>query len=167
MAVKLKTWVWVVVGIAAVCILLVIAMAGAGIYFFTQNIQTTKASPAVASQEFEAVRARFKGQAPLIELDAKGNLLRSNADREAPQGTPRPETLHVMAFDPDDGGLVKVTIPFWLLRMQMNHAAVNFGNHNMTLEDLKLTVEDLDRLGPSLVLDQLNEGGDRVLVWSQ
>jgi hypothetical protein len=37
----------------------------------------------------------------------------------------------------------------------------------MTLEELKLTVADLDRLGPSLVLDQANEGGDRVLVWSQ
>jgi hypothetical protein len=167
MAVKVKTWVWVVIGIAVVCILFVIAMAGAGIYFFSQNIQTTRASPAAATEEFDAVRARFKGQQPLIELDARGNLLRSNADREAPHGTPRPETLHVMAFDPDDGGLVKVTIPFWLLRMQMDNAVVNFGDSDMTLEDLKLTVQDLDRLGPSLVLDQVHEGGDRVLVWSQ
>jgi hypothetical protein len=35
------------------------------------------------------------------------------------------------------------------------------------LEDLKLSVEDLERYGPSLVLDQTNAGGDRVLVWSQ
>ena len=167
MAVKLKTWVWVVIGIAAVCILFVIAMAGAGIYFFSQNIKTTRATAATAAQEFDAVRARFEGQRPLIELDAAGNLMRSNTDREAPQGAPRPETLHVMAFDPDDGGLVKMTIPFWLLRMKMNNAVVNFGDSNMTLEDLKLTVQDLDRLGPSLVLDQVNEGGDRVLVWSQ
>jgi hypothetical protein len=167
MAVKLKTWVWVVIGIAAVCILVVIAMAGAGIYFFTQNIKATQVTAATATQEFDAVRARFQGQRPLIELDARGNLLRSNTDRGAPPGTPRPDTLHVMAFDPDDGGLVKLTIPFWLLRMKMNNAAINFGDSNMTLEDLKLTVQDLDRLGPSLVLDQVNEGSDRVLVWSQ
>jgi hypothetical protein len=167
MAVKLKTWVWVVLGIAAVCVLFVIAMAGFGIYYFTQNIQTTKATPAMARQEFDAVRARFQGQAPLIELDADGNVLRSNTDREPPAGVRPPETLHVMAFDPDDGGLVNVTVPFWLLRLKVNDATVNFGGNHMTLEDLKLTVADLERFGPVLVLDQTNSGGDRVLVWSQ
>ena len=166
MAVKLKTWVWVILGIAGVCILLVIAMAGAGIYYFSQHVDASTVTAADASQEFDAVRARFHGQKPLIELDAKGNFLRSNTDREAPPGVRRPESLHVMAFDPDDGGLVKVTIPFWLLRMKMK-GAVDFGGSGMTLEDLKVTVEDLDRFGPSLVLDQTNDGGDRVLVWSQ
>jgi hypothetical protein len=61
---------------------------------------------------------------------------------------------------------VKVTVPFWLLRMKM-HGNIHFGGNRVTLEELKLTVADLDRLGPSLVLDQANEGGDRVLVWSQ
>ena len=167
MAVKLKPWVWVVLGILAVCILFVIAMAGAGIYYFSQNVQATKATPAIARDEFEAVRTRFQGQTPLIELDEEGDFLRSRTDREAPHGVRRPETLHVMAFDPDDGGLVKVTIPFWLLRMKLNNPVVNFGGHDMDLEDLKLTVQDLDRFGPSLVLDQTNRGGDRVLVWSQ
>ena len=166
MAVKVKTWVWIVLGLAAVCILFVIAVAGAGFYYFTQHIDTRTATAATAQQEFDVVRARFQGHKPLIELDARGNFLRANTDREAPGGTRRPETLHVMAFDPDDGGLVKVSVPFWLLRMKM-HGNINFGGNRMTLEDLKLTVADLDRLGPALVLDQANEGGDRVLVWSQ
>ena len=166
MAVKLKTWVWVVLGVVAVGILFVIAMAGAGVYFFTQHIKATTATQASAQQQFDEVRARYKGHRPLIELDAKGNFLRSNTDREAPGGTRRPETLYVMAFDPDDGGLVRLTVPFWLLRMKMN-GSIKFGNNSLTLEELKLTVEDLDRLGPTLVLDQANEGGDRVLVWSQ
>lgn len=166
MAGKLKTWVWVVLGIAAVCILFVIAMAGVGIYYFAQHVDTTRATPAAATQEFDAVRARFEGQRPLIELDARGNLLRADTDREAPHGVPRPEHLHVMAYDPDEGGLVKVTVPFWLLRMKTN-GSIDFGGRDMKLEDLKLTVEDLDRLGPSLVLDQVDAGGDRVLVWSQ
>ena len=55
-----------------------------------------------------------------------------------------------------------------LLRMKMK-GAVNFGSrgNQLDLEDLKLTVEDLDRYGPSLVLDQKSDDGDRVLVWSQ
>jgi hypothetical protein len=166
-AVKLKTWIWVVIGIVAVGILCIIAMAGAGIYFVSQNFESRTATAATAASEFDAIRARFSGQKALIELDEHGNFLKANTGREPVPGTRRPETLYVMAFDPDDGGLVKVSIPFWLLRMKMSDAKIDFGGHDMNLEDLKITVQDLDRLGPALVLDQRNEGGDRVLVWSQ
>ena len=167
MAVKLKTWVWVVVGVAAVGILCVIGMAAAGIYYFTQHIEAKKATPASAAAEFDSVRARFRGQRPLIELDERGGFLRSNTDRPAPANPKRLEALHVMAFDPDDEGLVKVTVPFWLLRLKMKHTRVDLGGSRVDLEDLKLTVEDLERFGPILILDQTNSGGDRVLVWSQ
>jgi len=166
-AVKLKTWIWVVIGIVAVCILFVIAMAGAGIYFVSQNFETRTATAESAADEFDAVRAKFAGQKALIELDERGNFVKANTGREGTPGAGRPETLYVMAYDPDDGGLVKVTIPFWLLRMKANNARIDLGGNRMELEDLKLTVDDLDRLGPALVLDQRNEGGDRVLVWSQ
>lgn len=167
MAVRIKTWVWVVVGIVVAGILLVIAMAGAGLYFFSQNIKHRTVSTATAATEFDSIRAQFTGQKPLIELDERGDFLRSNTDRPAPQNPKSPETLYVLAFDPDDGGLVRVAIPFWLLRMKMKGTTIDFGGNHMELEDLKLTVEDLERFGPTLVLDQKNEGGDRVLVWSQ
>jgi hypothetical protein len=72
-----------------------------------------------------------------------------------------------MAFDPDDGGFVQLRIPFWLLRMQPDNAKIDLGGQRVDLEDLKLTVQDLERFGPALVLDQKNRGGDRVLVWTQ
>ncbi len=167
MAGKVKTWVWVIVGVFVVGILCVIAMAAAGIYYFTQSIEAKKASPTVAASEFDAVRERFRGQKPLIELDERGRFLRSNVDRPAPKNARRPESLYVLAFDPDDEGLVKLTVPFWLLRMKLGNSHVDFGDSRMDLEDLKLTVEDLERFGPTLILDQTNAGGDRVLVWSQ
>ena len=166
MAAKVKTWVWVVVGIFVAGILLVIAMAGAGFYFISQNIKATKVSASTATSEFDSVRAQFTGQKALIELDDRGNFLRSNTDRPAPLNPRAPDRLYVLAFDPDDGSLVRLSIPFWLLRMKM-HGTIDVGGRNMELEDLKLTVEDLERFGPTLVLDQKNEGGDRVLVWSQ
>jgi hypothetical protein len=167
MAVRVKTWVWVVVAIFVAGILLMIAMAGAGLYFFSQNIKATKVSEASAIKQFDDIRSQFTGQKALIELDDRGNFLRSNTDRPAPMNPKVPEKLYVMAFDPDDGSLVRVTIPFWLLRMKMKGTTIDFGGRNVELEDLKLTVEDLERFGPTLVLDQRNEGGDRVLVWSQ
>ena len=167
MAGKVKTWVWVIVGIAAVGILCLIAMAAAGFYYFTQHIEARKASPTVAATEFDAVRSRFRGQKPLIELDERGRFLRSNTDRPAPENPKRPEALYVLAFDPDDEGLVKVSIPFWLLRLKTGDARIDFGSGNVDLDDLELSVQDLERYGPTLILDQTNRGGDRVLVWSQ
>jgi hypothetical protein len=167
MAVKLKTWIWIVVSIFVVGILCVIAMAGAGMYFVSQNIKTKTVSAETAAGEFAAIRKQFSGQKALIELDEGGNYLRSNTDRPVPTNASRPEKLYVLAFDPDDGGLVRMSIPFWLLRMKSHGATIDFSGNRMDLEDLKLTVEDLERFGPTLILDQKNEGGDRVLVWSQ
>jgi hypothetical protein len=167
MAVKIKTWIWVVVGIIALGILCIVAMAGAGVYYFSRNFDARTVSAATAATEFDNVRKQFAGIKALIELDEEGDFLRANTDRPAPPNARRPENLYVMAFDPDDGGLVRVTIPFWLLRMKSESAKIDLGGNRMDLEDLKLTVEDLERFGPSLILDQKNEGGDRVLVWSQ
>jgi hypothetical protein len=167
MAGKVKTWVWVVIGIVSFCVLLVVAVAGAGFYYFTRHVEARKVTPVAAAAEFDEVRGRFRGQKALIELDERGNFLRSNTDRPAPANPRRPEALHVLAFDPDDEGLVKLTVPFWLLRLKVNDATVNFSGKNVNLEDLKLTVQELERFGPTLVLDQKSAGGDRVLVWSQ
>ena len=167
MAGKVKTWVWVVVGIVVVGILGVVAMAGIGIYFFSQNISARTVSATTAISEFDSVRARFSGQRALIELDERGNFLRANTDRKAPENPKRPEYLYVLAFDPDDGSLVRLSIPFWLLRLKVGGATIDLNGRHMELEDLKLTVHDLERFGPTLVLDQVNDGGDRVLVWSQ
>lgn len=167
MAGKVKTWVWIVVAIVVIGILGVIAMAGVGLYFFSQHVQTQAASPSNAAREFEQVTTRFTGQKPLIELDNRGHYLRANTDRTPPPNAKVPDSLNVMAFDPDDGRIVRIAIPFWLLRLKMHGATIDFNGNKMDLEDLKLTVEDLERFGPTLIVDHKNRGGERVLVWSQ
>jgi hypothetical protein len=167
MAGKIKTWVWVVVALFAICVLGVVAIAGTGYYFFTKHFDTKVTSPATASLEFEQVKAQFVGQKPLIELDERGHFLRANPDRPASATMRRPEQLYVLAFDPDDERIVKVTIPFWLLRLKSRRGTIDFNGGRLELEDLKLTVEDLERFGPTLIVDHKATGGERVLVWSQ
>jgi hypothetical protein len=167
MAGKVKTWVWVVLGIVVVGILCVIAVAGVGLYFFSQHVQTRTASPTNAAREFEQVETRFTGQKPLIELDNRGHYLRANTDRNPPAHAKVPDALNVLAFDPENGRIVRISIPFWLLRMKMRGTTVDFNGRKMDLEDLKLTVEDLERFGPTLIVDHKNATGERVLVWSQ
>jgi hypothetical protein len=167
MAGKVKTWVWVLLAIVVIGILCVVAMAGVGLYFFSQHVQTRAASPAKAAQDFEQVKIRFAGQKPLIELDDHGRYLRSHTDRTPPPNVKPPESINVMAFDPDDGRIVRLSIPFWLVRMKMRGATIDLNGNHMNLEDLRLTAEDLERFGPTLIVDHRNASGERVLVWSQ
>jgi hypothetical protein len=167
MAGKVKTWVWVVLAIVVVCVLCVVAMAGVGIYYFSQHVQTRAASPANAAHDFEQIKLRFAGQKPLIELDEHGRYLRSNTDRTPPPNANPPESINVMAFDPDEERIVRVSIPFWVVRMKMRGATIDLNGRHMNLEDLRLTVEDLERYGPTLIIDHRNPNGERVLVWSQ
>jgi hypothetical protein len=167
MAGKVKTWVWVVLAVIVVGVLAVIAMAGVGLYFFAQHFDTKAATPSAAARAFEQVTVRFPGQKPLIELDERGRYLRSNTDRQPALDAKSPDELKVMAFDPDDGRIVEVKIPFWLLRMKMKGTTIDFNGRRMDLEDLKLTVEDLERFGSALIVDHRSASGERVLVWSE
>ena len=165
MAGKVKAWVWVVLAIVVIGILCVVAVAGVGLYFFSQHVQTRATSPAKAAHDFEQVKIRFAGQKPLIELDERGNVFHANTDR--PTSTQHVQTLNIMAFDPDDEKVVKMDLPFWLLRLKMRGTHFDVGGNNIDLAKLRLTVEDLERYGPTLILDHKDSGGSRVLIWSQ
>ena len=163
---KVKTWVWVLVALFGLGILAVIAMAGVGFYVFSRHVETSAIGPAEAYERFAEIQMRFEGQKPLIELDERGEFLRTNPDRPDTSAAQSPSALHVMAFDSDDGQMVRLSIPFWLLRLQTG-GTIDVGRGDMNLEDLKLTVEDLERFGPTLIVDHRDPRGSRVLVWSQ
>ena len=162
---KVRTWIWVVAGIVAVGILGIVAMAAAGLWFVRSHVDIRSTSVAAVSTDFDAVRVRFTGQKPLIELDERGDFIRANTDR--PNGTVRPQMLSVMAFDPDDEKIVRMELPFWLLRLKSGGSHFSINGDTVDLAKLHLTVEDLERYGPTLILDHKDRKGARVLVWSE
>lgn len=165
MAGRIKTWVWVVIAIAVVCVLSLVALAGMAAYFVSRHIETSEATASDAAREFEAVKAGFAGQKPLIELDSHGRFLKAHTNRPSAPNAP-PEHLHVIAFDPPKGRIVRFSLPFWILRMKAN-ATIDLNGDRMNLEDLRLTIEDLERFGPTLIVDHTAPDGERVLVWSK
>lgn len=165
MAGKLKTWVWIIVGVVVMCVLGLVGMAAAGLWFAKTHIDVRTVSAATAVTDFDEVRRQFTNQKPLIELDERGHFVHANTDR--PTSDRRPQSLNVMAFDPDEGRVVKMDIPFWLLRLKMRGSHVDIGHDSFDLSDMKLTVEDLERYGPTLIVDHKGRAGERVLVWSQ
>ncbi|HEX4565867.1 MAG TPA: hypothetical protein VH138_04510 [Vicinamibacterales bacterium] len=162
---KVPTWVWIIVGVVTLGILGVITLAAAGLWFVRSHVNVQPTTVAAATTDFQTIRERFANQKPLIELDDHGNFVHANTDR--PNGTKRPESLNVMAFDAREEHLVRVEVPFWMLRLKTRGTLVDVGSGNIDLQKLRLTVEDLERFGPTLIVDHKDMNGSRVLVWSQ
>jgi hypothetical protein len=163
-----KTWILIIAGSLGVCVLGLVCVAGAGVYFVTHHVHTVHASDADAMREFDSVHATFHGQRALYE---------SSDDADRPQPTrsvtdiptaARPANLlRVLAWDPDEGRLVNVSLPFWLLRMGKRKMDVVRDDRGFDLERLNLDVDELARIGPTLVFDFRNRQGVRVVLWSE
>lgn len=163
-------WAWAVIGVGALFVIGLIAVAGAGVYFVTRQVQVGEATPARAQSLFERSREPFKDMKPLIELDSDGEVLRSRfeeARAKAHASSASLDALHVLAWDADDEKVVQVAVPFWLLRLKRGPIEVFSETAGLRRADLRITVDDLEALGPSLIIDHRGRHGERVLVWTQ
>ena len=76
----------------------------------------------------------------------------------------------MLAFDARAGKLVRVSVPFWLLRLMPGKRFSMGKNEGVDFDTdrMHLTVDDLERAGPGLVLDGKDpRGGGLVLVWTE
>jgi hypothetical protein len=167
---KSKTWIWVVVALLVVGFVAFLAVVAAGFLFVARQVQTEPASALSAADAFAAARARFEGQEPIIQIHAGGGVVRTRITRTPPaEGAgPSPESMHVMVWDPKESRIVRVTLPFWLLRLS-NRGSIHFSSKrtHLSFEHLELTVDDLAKYGPALIVDQEMPSGERVLIWTQ
>lgn len=164
-----KTWVWIVVGLVTLALVGFVALVAAGVYFVARDVQTTTASRTSAEQVLDAERARFTDQ-PLIEIDEQGRTVESRVDPSRPPAAVRPAVVVVLAWDADEGRLVRIRLPFWLLRLGSRGSGsiqLGGGRGRVHLERLHISVADLERLGPALLVDYRSPTGDRVLVWTE
>jgi hypothetical protein len=167
---KSKTWIWVVVALLVVGFVAFLAVVGAGFLFVARQVKTEPASAASAADAFAAARARFQGQEPIIQIRTTGDIVRTRVTREPPADATGPplESMHVMVWDPKEGRIVRVTLPFWLLRLS-NRGSIHFSSDrtHLSFEHLDLTADDLEKYGPALIVDQEMPSGERVLIWTQ
>jgi hypothetical protein len=162
-----KTWIWIILGFIGACMLTLIAVAGAGVYFVRQHIHVENTSTTNSLQAFETERARFKEQRPLLEMDSLGRPRSTRPTSELPTSTVKPTAMNVMVWDPDKERLVNVSLPFWLLKLGRRKIDFANGDRGFDMERLNLDVPELERIGPTLVLDFRSASGERVLVWTQ
>jgi hypothetical protein len=161
-----KTWLWIILGGLGFCVLVLFVIAGAGVYFVAQHFETEPATGPDALRSFDEARARFRDAKPLIEIDERERPHMTRDLASMPDGATRPQHLWILAWDPDEERTVKVSLPFWLLRM--GRQKVDLGRDvGVDFERFNIDMRDLERVGPLLVFDQRAPSGERVLIWTQ
>ena len=162
---KKRTWLWIVLGVFAFLVVVAIGGIVLMVTFVRQSMSISQMDASGAEEEFNAVRARFAGQQPLIQMvDGRPQLVeRSQA------GTPAQplKTMHIVAWDDDEANLVRVAVPFWLLRLQSGPIRLNSYADGWDDRRFSFRIEDIERHGPGLLLDANEPNQGRVIIWAE
>ena len=117
-------------------------------------------------QQMDEVRSRFPGQQPLIQLvDGEPQLVTERASQASTQTTL--STLHVIAFDSDEGNLVNFSLPFWLLRLKSGPIRLSAYQQGWDDRGVSFRVEDIEKHGPGIIVDVTRPGEGRVIIWAE
>jgi hypothetical protein len=157
----MRTWVKATLGGLALIAVAVIALAATGAYFVVRHMEKRAGSEAEAVQTIDAVKARFGSRPPLVEIiDPQSADIRINRSVEA--SASRVDTIHVVNWKSDTGELIRTDVPLWLMRFSTVNIASQLG---IAPAKFRLTVSDVERYGPGIVVDYGSQGAFRVLVW--
>ncbi|HEX3703278.1 MAG TPA: hypothetical protein VHU82_08110 [Vicinamibacterales bacterium] len=169
MAATNKKQTWIAVAVAALIILIVLGLAlvGASAYLVSRHIHAQFTSSEAAEARLTSARERFGNQTPLIEIVEGGEPIVHHPPEGAP-GAPI-TTLHALVYSTDTEKLVSVNVPMWLVKMLPSHERFRFIGDDVNVDSRRsqLTLEDLERHGPGLILDGRDHHGARVLVWAE
>jgi hypothetical protein len=153
-----KTWISILIAAFIIAGLAAIGLVAGSAYWISRHVSTELTSTESAEAEFDRERARFAGQQPLVEISGGENTpivrrlpLAGGAERAELQ------TLHARVYDPDEGKIVRVEIPIWLIRFGSSISFVPEMGH--------VTMEDLERHGPGLIVNGTGDDGEQILVW--
>lgn len=161
-----RRWVVIVLGVLLTLFVGMAAVVGSCALMIRRQVQVTAVtSVAEYEREAAAILARFDGVPPLIEDGPSGPAVsrRALATRSRHAGTIR--DLKILVFSPKEKNLVRLTLPLWLLRMSPD-GTVDVNSDDVGLENVKLSIADLEAAGPGPVFVRSRESS-RVLVWTE
>lgn len=160
-----RRWLTIAAGVLVFLVVVAVAAVIAVTMLVRERVDIQTSTEETAREEFEKIRAQFGNRQPLLEIGDNGKpRYLTDAAASTPAGPPL-ETLHLLAWDPDDGDLARLSFPFWILRMKS--VPFRFDSSDSGLEEFEIRVEDIEKFGPGLILDHVSDGGDRVLLWAQ
>jgi hypothetical protein len=131
------------------------------VVFVVRHREAAPVTVTAAQAEFDRLRARFAGQTALIDMRTRSS------------GRPL-RTFHTVIFDRRGGDrLVDVSVPYWLGRTYARHDGSFAWLGELTFlddtefdpEPLQLSIHDIERHGPGLLVDYRHPGGGQFVSW--
>ncbi len=151
----------VTVGGAALIAVAVAGFAGTGAYFFLRHLEKQQAGEAESVTAINMVKARFGSRPPLVEVGDPHRVdFRINRPEEA--SSSKVTTIHVINWKSETSELVRADVPLWLMRFSSLNILSQLG---VAPEKVRLTVQDVERYGPGIIIDYGTPGAFRLLVW--
>jgi ABC-type branched-subunit amino acid transport system permease subunit len=169
MASTKRTWLWIIFGVIGFIALGLVALVGGGAYVVSRHVKSELVGKTSAEEQFVRQRARFAGQQPLVEVEGADRAdMKASIHRQAEGGAKvELQTMRVLIYDAHDGRLVHVDLPFWLLHlMPAGRLGSVSGNFSFNSSD-RITVDDLERHGPGLILDARDSRDAQILIWTE
>lgn len=150
----------------AAFVLALATVFGFSVFFVLAWNATTieRLTPEDAARRFDEARRPLGAAPSLLVRSPDGNLVRR---MPAPAARPAAlEALHVLAYHVAEARLIEVDVPFWFFRLKAPAARFMLRGTGVDLGELGLTADELEHQGPAVVLDEGDERGDRLLIWT-
>jgi hypothetical protein len=164
---KAPRWLPIAAGIVVLLAFTALGVAIVGSSWMREHVAVSDGSSAeAAAAAFDEARARFAGQAPLLELDSRGTP-RYVGDPAARARGGAVESVHVLAWFPKRHRLAHADLPFWLLRLKSGPIRLGAYVRGLGEHRVDLSPADIERFGPGLLLDADTRDGQHVLLWAQ
>jgi hypothetical protein len=157
----MRTWVKVTIGAAVLAAVAFATLAGTGAYFVLRHMEKRPSGEAEAVQTIDAVKAGFGSRPSLVEIvDPRRADIRIN--RPSGSSSAPVDTIHIINWRRETGEAVRADVPLWLMRFSSVNILSQLG---VAPAKFRLTVSDVERYGPGIVVDYGSQGEFRVLVW--
>ena len=142
-----------------------VVVLGATIWFFASVFESSSSDEATAAREFDEVRRRFGTVRPILEIrDGNPVLTRKPPETTSTQQLQR---MHILTWEPEDGTISRITLPWWLLRMKGSSFDLQAESGSGLATTVNVSPEEIERYGPTLLLEHSEPDGRRVLAWTE
>ena len=164
-----RRWIPIALGCLLILIIGAGALVGSCAYVVRQQVRVQEqSSESDYEREATGVLQRFEGVPVLVEDGATGPSIsrRALGVRRGRRAATAPlSNLHVLVFARKERKLVRLTLPFWVLRMAPD-GRMDINVDNVDLDKVRLSIDDLESAGPGPLFLRKNDES-RVLVWTE
>jgi hypothetical protein len=157
----MPTWLKAVLAVLGVVAVFVLAFGGTGAYFVFRHLEQRELPEVEAAKAIEAVRARFGQRPPLIQIINPKTMDVRIVRPDSPSSSPV-DTIHILNWKSARDEFMTTNVPLWLMRFSSVNILSQLG---IAPERFRLTVQDIERYGPGIVVDYSVPGELRVLLW--